>query len=153
MKVIGIIVLTMLAILPSGTAYSSEDTVRGFWLTANQRAIIEISACGEQTCGKIVWLAEPLDADGRPKIDRNNPEEALRDRPLCRIQLIAKFRNDGFGRWLDGSIYNPRDGRTYLASMELGGANTLELRGYLLLPVFGQTEVWTRENGARGGCC
>jgi hypothetical protein len=47
--------------------------------------------------------------------------------------------------------YNPRDGRTYSASMELGGDNTLELRGYLVLPVFGQSEVWM-VNGDRGGC-
>ena len=152
MKVIGLIIMALLGALPAAAAHASADPVFGFWLTANQHAIIEIAACGEDACGKIVWLQEPLDHDGQPKTDRNNPEEARRDQPLCAIQLIGKFRNAGTGVWSGGSIYNPRDGQTYSASMKLRSEDRLELRGYLLLPLFGQTEAWTREAGNRGGC-
>ena len=152
MKFIGLTIVVVLGTLSAGVARESADPVFGFWLTANQRAIIEIAACGEQACGNIVWMEEPLDHDGQPKTDRNNPDEALRDQPLCAIQLIGKFRNAGTGAWSGGSIYNPRDGQTYSASMELRDEATLELRGFLLLPLFGQTQAWTREAGNRGGC-
>jgi uncharacterized protein (DUF2147 family) len=144
--------VALLAALQSGTAWASADPVFGFWLTANQRAIIEIVACGERACGYIVWQQEPLDGDGQRKTDSNNPNEAQRDRPLCAIQLLGKFRNTGTGAWSDGSIYNPRDGQVYSASMKLRDNDTLQLRGYLLLPLFGQTELWTREPDNRGGC-
>ena len=48
------------------------------------------------------------------------------------------------GSWADGRIYNPEDGKTYQATMRLVDANTLQVRGYVLLPIFGTTRTWTR---------
>lgn len=152
MKTTGLTSLVLLAALHAGSVGASGDPVFGFWLVENQRAIVEIVPCGAQACGNIVWLQVPLDDEGRPKIDRNNPDEKLRGQKLCGIELIRKFRDAGSGAWSGGSIYSPRDGQTYSASMKLRGDDALELRGYLLLPLFGKTQVWTREAGDRGGC-
>ena len=156
MKIISLTIMALLAALHAGGARASDNAEFGaefgFWLVENQRAIIEIVPCGDRACGNIVWLLEPLDDTGQPKIDHNNIDEELRRRPLCGIALIGKFRNTGSGIWSGGSIYSPRDGQTYSAAMELGDDNTLKLRGYLLLPLFGQTQVWTRVADDRGGC-
>jgi uncharacterized protein (DUF2147 family) len=152
MKFTGLAVLTFLAALHAGGARASGDPVFGFWLSENQRAVIEIVPCGESACGKTVWLQEPLNGDGQPKTDDNNTDEELRGRMLCGVELISNFQNVKPGAWSGGAVYSPRDGKTYAASMELRGDDTLELRGYLLLPLFGQTQVWTREPGDRGGC-
>ena len=37
---------------------------------------IEIYHCGELLCGRIAALDEPLDQDGEPKLDDNNPNPA-----------------------------------------------------------------------------
>ena len=60
------------------------------------------------------------------------------------LPLIEAFAADGENRWSDGRIYNPEDGETYQATMRLTDANTLEVRGYVLLPLFGKTRTWTR---------
>ncbi len=152
MRITGLASLALLAALHAGGVCASSDPVFGFWLIENQRSIIEIVPCGERACGNIVWLQEPLDDDGQPKSDRNNADEDLRHRPLCGIELISKFRSAGSGAWSGGSIYSPRDGQTYSASMELREDGTLKLRGYVLLPLFGKSRIWTREAGDRGGC-
>jgi len=152
MKKIGLTIFALLAALHTGGARASAGTVFGFWLVENQGAIVEIVHCGGRACGNIVWMREPLDDNDQPKIDRNNTDEELRRRPLCGIALIRKFRDAGSGVWTGGSIYSPRDGQTYSASMELRDNGTLKLRGFLLLPIFGQSQVWTRAADDRGGC-
>jgi len=89
-----------------------------------------------------VWLSEP-NRDGKPAIDRNNPDEALRTRPLCGLEMLGDFRQTEPNRWGDGWIYNPENGKRYHATMTLDG-NLLKLRGYVGIPLFGETQTWTR---------
>ena len=144
--------LALLAALHAGGARASGDPVFGFWLVESQRSIIEIAPCGESACGKIVWLKEPLDEDGQLRIDHLNSDDDLRGRPLCGMEMVGGFSSSDPGKWSDGSIYSPKEGKTYSASMKVRDDGTLKLRGYVLLPLFGKTRTWTREAGDRGGC-
>ncbi|MFQ5565207.1 MAG: DUF2147 domain-containing protein [Paracoccaceae bacterium] len=152
MKIIGLICVALLAILHAGGVRAADDSVFGFWLIESQRSIIEIVPCGDRACGKIVWLKEPLDEAGQPRIDKLNGDARLAGRPLCGMEMISGFSSDGPGAWKGGSIYSPREGKTYSASMKLGDDGTLKLRGYVLLPLFGKSQVWTRVADDRGGC-
>jgi len=152
LKIIGLSSLVLLATLHSGEPRASIDSVFGFWLIENQRSIVEIVPCGDRACGHIVWMKEPLDDGGQPKYDRLNSDGKLRGQPLCGLELIGGFRNAGPGIWSGGSIYNPKEGRTYSASLKLRDDGTLELRGYVLLPLFGKSQIWTRVASERGGC-
>ena len=152
MKITGLTCLALLAALHAGGVRAAGDPVFGFWLIETQRSIIEITTCGGSACGKIVWLKEPLDEEGQPRTDHLNSDDDLRGRPLCGIEMISGFRGSNPGTWSDGSIYSPNEGKTYSASMKVRDDGTLKLRGYVLLPLFGKTQVWTREAGDRGGC-
>ena len=46
--------------------------------------------------------------------------------------------------WVGGSIYDAESGNTYSAYMSLQDYNTMNLRGYLGLSIFGRTNVWKR---------
>ena len=46
--------------------------------------------------------------------------------------------------YLNGWIYNPDDGQVYSADMMLKNHDTLNLHGYVLHPIFGSSQVWTR---------
>ena len=118
------------------------DTPIGLWETGKSH--IEIYRCGDLLCGRIAALDEPLDAEGHPKTDGNNPEPALRDRPILGMDLIAGFSRKSDERWTGGTIYDPRDGKTYKCKMTLKEDGTLEVRGYVGLSLFGKTVVWTR---------
>lgn len=128
----------------SGLRAAPDDGVAGVWLTEKADARIEIAACGDAVCGSIVWMEKPLDDEGNEKLDKNNPDEALRARPILGMPLLIDFKPDGPGQWKDGRIYNPRNGKLYKCTMRLDGADTLRVRGYVGIPLFGQTKVWTR---------
>lgn len=65
------------------------ETPIGMWETGESH--VEIYNCGDLLCDRIVALDEPPDAEGKPKIDENNPDAALRTRPLLGMDLIAGF--------------------------------------------------------------
>jgi uncharacterized protein (DUF2147 family) len=144
MRSVAIIALLLLppAARATDPALEARD-ILGIWLTTDGKAHIEIYQCGDLYCGKIVWLSEPLE-NGQPKRDKENPDEALRDRPIIGLILVRDFSYDGDGAWSGGKVYDPESGDEYQGKMSLKDAKTLDLRGYVLLPLFGRTETWTR---------
>ena len=119
----------------------AED-ILGLWDAGESH--VEIYACGDRLCGRIAVLDEPLDEDGKEKLDKNNPEPALQSRPLLGMDLIAGFVRAGKKKWEDGTIYDPRDGKTYKCVMKLQRDGSLKVRGYVGIPLLGKTVVWTR---------
>jgi len=127
------------------------SNIIGLWQTqkAEKNAQIDIDRCLDdktQLCGKITWLQEPNYADGSQKRDKNNPDPTQRLRPLIGMNLIQDFAIDPNdpNKCSDGTIYNPENGKTYTCSMDLIQPNTLEVRGYVGLPIFGETQTWIR---------
>jgi uncharacterized protein (DUF2147 family) len=47
-------------------------------------------------------------------------------------------------RWEEGTIYDPKTGNTYSSLLELDGAETIKVRGYIGISLIGRTAVWTR---------
>ena len=64
--------------------------------------------------------------------------------------MMGSFKPDSSnpGKWVGGWAYDPDGGSTYSGQMELADPNTLKLRGYVGIPLFGRTETWTRESAA-----
>ena len=130
-----------LATTPVG---AQSSTPVGVWLHDNKRIEIEITPCGETLCGKLVWFKSPNDAQGSPLVDLNNPDSALRTRPLLGLIVLNGLHRTGANTWTDGSIYDPDDGATYAASMSMQDDGSLQVRAYVLLPMLGKTFLWTR---------
>ena len=135
------------ATLVSGTllllaAAARAESPIGMWETGESH--VEIYNCGDLLCGRIAALDEPLNADGEPKTDVNNPDPALRTRPILGMDLVADFSRKSDRQWVKGRIYDPRDGKTYKCKMTLQKDGTLKVRGYVGLSLFGKTVVWTR---------
>ena len=124
-------------------------SVIGFWNTQDNDAVFEIYACGSLYCGKITSLEEPdypptdKKMPGKPKVDSNNPDPALRNRTLVGLRLIFGFHYEGDNSW-KGMIYNPEDGETYRCNFSMDGENRLKVRGYIGIPLLGKTQTWTR---------
>jgi uncharacterized protein (DUF2147 family) len=113
--------------------------VSGLWLTEAKNAHIRIADCGNGTpCGTIAWIDfAPGDVDK----DLENPNPALRERPLTGLQLLRGFTADAAG-WKGGRIYDPESGRTYGSKIRLDRSGVLKVDG-CLGPVC-QTQRWTR---------
>lgn len=136
-----LLVVAMLAAMPAG---AQSPTPAGRWLHENKRIQIEIFPCDDRLCAKIVWFKWPNDANGLPLADLNNPDSALRTRPLLGLTVLQGLRPAGENSWVDGEIYNPDDGVRYQATMAMEKSGNLRIRAYLMVPLLGKTLVWTR---------
>ena len=148
-----VFLLLILTLAASLSAFTGADDINGTWFNQDKDAKIEISKCGGNYCGKIVWLKEPsypagskLGTPGTPKLDDQNPDATRRKDPLMGLEIIKGFQFAGGNVWKNGTIYDPDSGKTYSAKATLVSANQLDLRGFIGVSMFGRTEKWTRAN-------
>ena len=73
-----------------------------------------------------------------------NPDPAERQRQVCGPTIIWNAHPTGPNRWEGRGFYNPDDGNTYRASIELKPADLIIARIYLVLPIFGETRPLIR---------
>jgi len=144
-------VLCFLSAAASAGWAAHGGDILGLWQNEERDGIIEIYQCGEKYCGRIVWTKAPVykadDSRGRagqPRLDDNNPDPKLRNRPITGLQIMDGFIFDGKNEWKRGTLYDPKDGKTYRGKMSLASPGELRLRGYVLFSFIGRTTTWTR---------
>ncbi len=135
--------LLLISVFTMSAYAQKKDDVVGKWLNSSGEGQVEIFKKGEKYYGKLVWLKEPNDEKGKPKTDANNPSESLKSKQLLGLEILKNFSFDG-EKWADGTIYDPKSGKTYSCKMTLKGANQLSIRGYIGVSLLGRTDVWKR---------
>lgn len=143
--------LAAAAVLLAAPALADDDPVFGRWKVESGKAVVEISPCGASACGVVSWLREPLGDDGKPVRDMRNKDAGKRGGPVCGSKMLWGFKRVGAGDWEGGKIYNAEDGDVYSAEMTAAG-DTLKVRGYVGLPIFGKSQVWSRVGASPAGC-
>ena len=145
-------VILWLCILSAATAVSAAqgDDILGVWNNAEKDGKIEIFKCSGKYCGKIVFAKEPNypvgskeGKPGTPRLDNNNPNMAKKSKPIIGLQIVNNFVF-GDNVWKDGTVYDPKNGKTYRGKISLASPNKLNLRGFVGIPLFGRTTTWTR---------
>jgi uncharacterized protein (DUF2147 family) len=137
------LIVMMLFVAASVSAMAQNaDAIVGKWLNATGEGQIHIYKKGDKFFGKLGWIKFPNDENGKPKTDKKNPDPALRSRPELNLELLQNFTYDG-STYVDGTIYDPKSGKTYKCKMTIEG-NSLKVRGYIGISLFGRTEVFTR---------
>ena len=143
------ILFVLFAYFASNSAFAQAadagDAIIGLWLPSNGKARIEVYKKGEKIYGRIVWLKEPIDATTtKPKVDKNNPIESMRTAKLLGYSIVRELAYIGENKWENGTIYDPENGSTYNCKMELSDSNTLDVRGFIGVAIFGRTDTWKR---------
>ncbi len=150
-----------MAVLAFTTAFglpslAQAADVFGTWLTESGKAHVEIYRCTDAklgaVCGRVVWLIEAVNPDKTKAAsveevhDTNNENVNLRSRKLLNMDFMRDFKADPDrpGAYVDGHIYSAEDGSTYSAKLTLQPDDKLVLRGYVLMPMFGKSQTWTR---------
>lgn len=136
-----IIISMILLVMPFAAAFAQD--VIGKWKLEDGTAIVEVYKSGDAYNGKIVWLADPTEADGSPAVDNNNPDPKLRSRQLIGLNMLSGLKKAD-KEYTGGKIYDPGNGKTYNCSMKVDG-DVLKVRGSLdKRGLVGRTMDWFR---------
>jgi uncharacterized protein (DUF2147 family) len=116
---------------------AATDGLTGNWVTPDH-SIVAVYPCEPQTvCVELIQTTDQMAKDDK------NPDERLRKRYLCGLQIGRDFAITDLSHAKDGKIYDPDSGQTYSATMSADNSQ-LRLRGYIDVSLFGRTEVWHR---------
>jgi len=125
----------ILALAGPASAQNAGDPT-GLWLTETGDSKVRIARCGAGYCGTLASVSGP-------GLDIQNPDASLKGRRLVGVQIMNANRPKGDG--FEGTLYNPKDGKTYAGSMVPKGPNTVEVSG-CVMSVFCKTQTWKRVN-------
>ena len=151
----------LLFIIPSAAVAADQEfdtaAIVGVWKTEPNEdgaySHIEVFEEAGRYNGRIIWLSSPLYGDdepegppGQPRIDKENPDDSLRERPLLGMDLMRGFQHNGKNKWEDGRIYDPESGKEYRGKVTMLDPDTLELFGYVKVGFvkLGRDTIWNR---------
>ena len=138
-------------LLTATTSFGAvKGDILGSWKTDGGDSQLELFRCGEKICGKVAWLKVPTYIDGKDgpvgktKVDRKNPNPALRNRPILGLQVMKGLTATGGARWGNGTCYDPETGKSYKCNMKLVSPSRLRMRGYIGISLIGRSFDLTR---------
>lgn len=117
-------VLVSLA-LAAGSAGADPLNVFGTFATEEENSHVEIADCGDGTpCGTIVWIDPASVSQGK------TPETATdaEGKKVLGLTMLQGFEQKATG-WTGGTIYNPKEGKTYGSRIKRLGDGLLEVKG------------------------
>ena len=132
--------LTILCVSMS-FSLAAQD-IAGIWYNTEKSGKIKIFKEEGVYFGEIIWLEEPLNESGQPKVNENSPNAADHDDPIIGLRVLKNFTSEGDSKFSGGTIYE--NGKTYKCVITVIDDNNLDVRGYVGIPALGRTEKWTR---------
>ena len=118
----------------------------GLWISANKKQKVRVyyNVKSKSYTGRIEWMYEDDQANGRKLLDVNNPNPKLHSRRVTGINLLYDFKYEGNSKFR-GYVYDPISGKDYRCLLTVRpDKKTVEIRGYILFPWIGRSEIATK---------
>jgi uncharacterized protein (DUF2147 family) len=122
---VGLASAAVAAAVALGGSVVAQDGPLGVWIDHTGRGAVEITDCGGNLCGKVVWVADQANAKG------------------CGLQILGDVKPMGDGTFDEGWIYDPDKDAKYDVELVPQG-NKMKVVGYAGVKLFSQTFTWTR---------
>jgi uncharacterized protein (DUF2147 family) len=117
----------------------AQDILKGTWYNDEKTGKIQFYKQGDKIFGKVVWLKDPTDKNGKPLTDNFNPDPKNRKTPLLGLVFLKNFEIVNSKTWENGTVYDPNNGKTYSCNMKLESPTVLNVRGYIGISLIGRT--------------
>jgi uncharacterized protein (DUF2147 family) len=124
----------------------SADDITGIWWNDIKTSKIKVEKKDGKYIGTIVYILPEKYVNGEPEKDDQNPDVNLRSRSRLNLQILSGLvYNPEDKEWAKGSIYDPKNGKTYDCYVWLEGKDILQLKGYVAgIRMLGRKSAWTR---------
>lgn len=142
------LVLLALVLCSTGLfAQREKNQIEHLWFNQEKTSKIEVYLAKDgKYYGKIAWLDKPNDEKtGKPKLDKENPDDALKATPIMGLLILKGFSVDPEDKnlYIGGTVYDPKNGKTYCGKLTFKG-KSIDLRGFICsVPFLGRTSEWT----------
>lgn len=119
-------------------AQNKAGDIIGTYMNPDGDAILKIYETSGKYFGKLIWTKNPNN------LDSNNPDVTKRTQKRLGLVIMNNFKFDGDGTWEDGTIYDPKNGKTYDCKVTRDAKGNLDIRGYIGISLLGRTSHFTK---------
>ena len=132
-------ILSLTLLLLSISLFSQNgDALIGTYMTDKNEGMVEITKKGTKYYGILTWTKTP------GKLDSNNPDDKQKTDKLAGKEILKDFVFDGKDLWHNGTIYDPKNGKTYSCKITRDDKGNLNVRGYIGVSMLGRTTFWVK---------
>jgi uncharacterized protein (DUF2147 family) len=123
-----IVGLLAIGVTCCGTAVAASSPI-GVWIDHTGRGAVEITDCGGNLCGRLVWF-----------------KEAKNSREGCNFQIMGDVKPVAGGKWDNGWIIDPEKDpdKKYDVEITVLSDQKLKVMGYAGMKFLSETMTWTR---------
>lgn len=138
--------LAVAVFMIAGAAAQNGDRILGVYKAVEEgkESKVEFTRQADGSYrGQIIWLKQPNNPDGTPKLDVKNPDAAKRSVRADQVVVVDGVKYDAKKNvWNGGRVYDPTKGKDYKVEVSFEDAKTLRVKGSLL--GFSRSVYWTK---------
>ncbi len=134
----------LVVLIVSITQFSFSQSVIGKWKTVDdetgkENGIVGIYEINGKIYGRIINILKTENRFKKCKLCQGSDK----DKPIMGLTFIKGLTKDG-NEYNGGKILDPKNGKLYNCYINLIGNDTLKVRGYIGISLFGRTQYWCR---------
>jgi uncharacterized protein (DUF2147 family) len=141
-----LIIFLFLGIYSLAGIAQEADKILGIWWNEEKTSKIKVEKKDGKYIGTVVYMIPEKYVNGKPPVDDKNPDVKLQSRPVVGLQILSGFVFDaGAKEWKNGTIYDPKSGKTYDCYAWFEGNDLLKLKGFVMgMRWLGKSSEWYR---------
>ena len=126
------------------TISSFSQTIFGNWNSYDEEtnkieSVIEVYEKDSKAFAKIISISD----SNRSAATCVECSGKRKNAAILGMNILTGLTKDG-NEWSGGKILDPKNGKEYKCYLQLLDHNTLKLRGYIGISMFGRTAIWKR---------